>query len=247
MLSSTKFCRKRIAICLAAIATVAFNALTFAATLQGSVEETDALTRLSRPGSNGLGEGVSSGPATAPLRLGRPVAAPDFRAARGLTGLVDTTAFSQPLSGSATDNGGRLGLVQPATFGSIPNNKFDLGSERGDRQLVLAWETWHHQISAAIYHRWGETADIPGRAALRITVTRDRRLSIEVTRPSGNPAFDRTLREAIMSLDGNPGLTFPTASQRNVVSFEADYVASTNIQPGYSWVKNDYEKVHQSY
>jgi hypothetical protein len=247
MESSVKYHCLNFTFYLASVATIVLNGTAFASTLQGSVEETDALTRLIRPASNGLGAGVSSGPGVAPLRLGRPVAAPDFRAARGLTGIVDTAAFNQPLSGSATDNGGRLGLVQPATFGSIPNNKFDLGSERGDRQLVLAWETWHHQLSAAIYHRWSETADIPGRTALRITVTRDRHLTIEVTRPSDNPAFDRSLREAIVSLDGNPGLTFPTASQRNVVSFEADYVASTNIQPGYSWVKNDYEKVHQSY
>lgn len=35
--------------------------------------------------------------------------------------------------------------------------------------------------------------------------------------------------------------------QRQVVSFEADYIADTDVQPGYSWVKGDYEKVHQGY
>jgi hypothetical protein len=52
---------------------------------------------------------------------------------------------------------------------------------------------------------------------------------------------------AISSLNGNPGLTFPAKSQRNSVSFEADYVAGANVQPGYSWVKNDYEKVRENY
>ncbi|MFX7667041.1 hypothetical protein ABTJ82_19405, partial [Acinetobacter baumannii] len=81
--------------------------------------------------------------------------APDFRNRNPLSGLVDTSGFNAPtLNGSANDNGGRLGLVQPAQFDSTPNSKFELGADRGDRALVLAWERWHHQLSQAIYDRW---------------------------------------------------------------------------------------------
>jgi hypothetical protein len=48
-------------------------------------------------------------------------------------------------------------------------------------------------------------------------------------------------------LNGNPGLTFPSQSERQSVSFEADYVAATDIKPGYSWVKNDYEHIQHGY
>jgi hypothetical protein len=64
-------------------------------------------------------------------------------------------------------------------------------------------------------------------------------------RPSGNPAFDQGLLDAIYSLNGNPGLSFPSQSQRQFVSVESDYVAGHNIAPGYSWVKNDYERVRE--
>ena len=42
-------------------------------------------------------------------------------------------------------------------------------------------------------------------------------------------------------------IELPAKSERNTVTFEADYVAATDIQPGYSWVKNDYEKVRENY
>jgi hypothetical protein len=31
------------------------------------------------------------------------------------------------------------------------------------------------------------------------------------------------------------------------VSYEADYIAGHDVTPGYSWVHNDYEVVHQNY
>jgi hypothetical protein len=171
----------------------------------------------------------------------------EYRQGPALTGLVDTGAFSRPLQGNATDNGGKLGLLSPAQFGDIPNNKFDLGAERGDRQLVLAWEAWHHQLSQAIYRRWSEVANRPGAATVKIVVYNNRQMVPVMVRSSGNPAFDRDLIASIMSLNGNPGLSFPSRSQRTQVTFEADYVAASNIRPGFSWVKNDYERVHDSY
>ena len=218
--------------------------------LQGNVEKEDDGTRLARPGS--LGGNLQSNMQQQPqFRMGRPMPAPDFRSGPPLTGLVDTSGFNAALRGTASDNGGRLGLVQPAQFDSSANNeankKFDLGAERGDKALVLAWERWHHQLSQAIYQRWSEVASKPGSATLKIIVYKNRQLVPEMVRSSGNAGFDRDLIASVMSLNNNPGLSFPAKSLRDQVTFEADYVASTNVRPGFSWVKDDYEKVHESY
>lgn len=158
---------------------------------------------------------------------------------------VDSSAFAgtaesgrtSPLSG---------GVVDSSPFAQPPKN-FDIGAERGSREMVLAWEKWHHQLSQAIYERWQRIARDPGKATIKLTVTRDRHISAQVINSHGGPAFEAEIMEAILSLDGNPGLTFPSKSQRNVVSFDADYIAGSDVTPGYSWVKNDYEKVHQDY
>lgn len=165
------------------------------------------------------------------------------------------------LSGRANSSGG---LVDPNLFAAVPvrdsaplqgntfanqaaNSKFDIGAERGSRTLTLAWEAWHKQLSAEIYARWQELAMIRGQATMKVTVTNDRHIYAEITQPSGKPAFDRILFKVIDSLQGNPGLTFPTGSQRPSVSFEADYIADTNVKGGYSWTHNDYENVKQNY
>ncbi|CAN5128345.1 hypothetical protein BH10CYA1_BH10CYA1_63840 [soil metagenome] len=209
--------------------------------LQGSASKDDELLRLGRPGSSQSG-GVTS---SAPLRLGRPMPAPNFRG-KTITGLVDTSSFS-PLVGRATRDDGKLGLLQPAQFGTIPNSKFDLGTERGSKELTLAWEAWHKQLSAAVYKTWSDIASVPGKATLSITVTKDHQLSPRMVRSSGNFEFDRGLIAAVNALNGNPGLTFPAQSERQSVSFEADYMAATDINPGFSWVKNDYEHIQKNY
>ena len=90
-------------------------------------------------------------------------------------------------------------------------------------------------------------ADTPGRATIRLTVTRNLQVIPVVVSSSGNSRFDRGLLEAINSLNGNPGLNFPRKSQRQQVEFETDYVAATDVKSGYSWVKNDFEKVREHY
>ena len=161
------------------------------------------------------------------------------------------------LRGSAVDSGAFSGTPQNATssplsgivddaFKNAPKN-FDIGAEAGSREMMLAWERWHKQLSQAIYTRWQSMAEDPGHATVKITVTKDHQIMAQVLRSSGAPQFEGTIMSAISSLNGNPGLTFPAKSQRNSVSFEADYVAGANVQPGYSWVKNDYEKVKENY
>ena len=126
-------------------------------------------------------------------------------------------------------------------------NKFDLGADRNSRELTLAWERWHKQLSKAIYDSWSSQADEPGKSTLKVIVRRDRTIQVILVNTDASPRFNRQLRDVIMSLQGNPGLSFPTKSQRSQVSFEADYIAARNVTPGYSWVKDDYETVRDNY
>lgn len=203
--------------------------------LQGNVEEDSTLTRLGRPNFNsGNGQADS-------LKINRP-------ADNSLNGLVNTSQFSGAAN-SANLNGqtSSLGLVQPDKFQNLSADKFDLGADRGSRELLIGWEKWYKQLSGAIYSRWSQVANIPGHAVVRLIVTNQRQLTAILVRSSGSRAFDQDLLSAIRSLDGNPGLTFPAQSQRTEVSLESDYIAGTDIQPGYNWIRNDYEKVDESY
>src|SRR5437868_1368125 len=211
----------------------------YAKILQGTVQQDLELHRLARPDGNG------TGPMTGGIRSTR-IQRPLTDNAAPLSGLVDTAAFA-PLQGRAGSNGPlKSGVVQAGDFAAPPKN-FDLGAERGSKEMVLAWERWHKQLSETIYERWSERADCPGRATVRVTVTRDHHLTATMMNSDGSRHFDEGLMASIDGLDGNPGLTFPRKSQRDHVSFEADYIAGRNVNPGYSWVKNDYEKVHQDY
>ncbi len=204
--------------------------------LQGRVSAEEESLRLPAPGR------PDSRPADSPahsLRISRQAANINAQ-----TTSVDIAAFSGPLRGNANQDDLRAGVLKPDQFALPP--QFDIGAERGSREMLLAWERWHHQLSSAIYERWSERADAAGRATLRITVTRDHHI-IPALISSGGARFDSGLMSAIGSLDFNPGLEFPSGSQRQQVTFEADYIAGSEVRPGYSWVKNDVEKIHQSY
>jgi hypothetical protein len=210
--------------------------------LHGGVQEEGAATRLARPVDNTSG---GNSAATVPFRIERPMPAPPIGG--GLKGLVDTQAFNTPLRANAAQDNPNFGLLKPTEFNNLPNSKFDLGADRNSRELTLAWEAWHHQISKEIYRRWSDVASVPGSATLRITVSKNHAITPVILRTSGNAEFDHVLLATVFALSGNPGLSFPAKSERNSVTFEADYVAATDIQPGFSWVKNDYEHVQQNY
>lgn len=222
-----------------AIAMVALSTLTFATPvpakiLKGGVSEESL--RLA-PARSLNGNANTSTPSGTPLRISRAPAALKGSA-------VDSSAFA------GTAQNGRTspldGVVDTNQFAQAPKN-FDIGAERGSREMMLAWERWHKQLSQAIYSRWQAMAEDPGRATVKIFVSSDRRITAQILRSSGAPQFEQTVLTAINSLNGNPGLTFPAKSQRRSVSFEADYIAGANVTPGYSWVKNDYEKVREDY
>lgn len=227
---------------LAMLSALAVIAPAQAQMLQGRVYKDDQITRISRPASAQLGGSFSAAPPAA--RIARPVAA---LGAGAVPGLVDTAAFASALSGRADTSRFGLGVVKSAAFAAPPPRNFDLGAERGSKEMVLAWERWHKQLSEAIYSRWSAVARSPGRATMRVTVYSDRRIAATIVDSDGGPRFEGELLGAVDGLNGNPGLTFPAKSQRKQVSFEADYIAARNVKPGYSWVKNDYERVRESW
>jgi hypothetical protein len=202
--------------------------------LKGGVRLENGTTRLSRPSGNAA-PALSTADSI-------PVAPPRNNTLSGGaqgSGLIDKTAFSALPAGPLTPLNPSSGNAQ------AQNSRFDIGAERSSKQLTLAWEAWHKQLSSEIYARWQEVALIRGRATMRVTVTRDHHVIAQLTSPSGNRRFDSTLLDVVNSLDGNAGLSFPTGSQRPQVSFEADYIADSNVKGGYSWTKNDYETVQE--
>jgi outer membrane biosynthesis protein TonB len=205
-------------------------------TLKGTVKHEEELLRLKSPS-------VKSG-STEPtkLRINR-----NQTNLQPASGAVDTNAFSDPLQGKVEDGNLASGTVKTDDFVIPGNEKFDIGAERNSRELVLAWERWHKQLAQAVYSRWNRRAVAAGRATMRITVTRDHRISAEILSSKGGPVFNATLLDAVLSLNGNPGLNFPAKSERQKVSFEGDYIAGSNINPGYSWIKNDFEKVQEDF
>lgn len=204
--------------------------------LQGNISRNEAMTRLARP--SGLGGNISSLNTTSKMP---PLAPPIQAQSSHLTAMgskFDISTFKDSFNGLS-------GAAKSDDYAS--KNKFDLGADRNSRELTLAWERWHKQLSKAIYDSWSSQADEPGKSTLKVIVRRDRTIQVILVNSDASPRFNRQLRDVIMSLQGNPGLSFPTKSQRSQVSFEADYIAARNVTPGYSWVKDDYETVRDNY
>ncbi len=159
--------------------------------------------------------------------------------------VVDSNAFAETLKGKADDS--KLnGAVQSADFANLPKG-FDIGADKGSKELVLAWEKWHKQLAGAIYQVWNGRANSPGRAVMKVTVWRNREIRAEFMECSGDGSFRRSITTVFDDLNGNPGLTFPSKSERQQVSFEAEYIAGKNVDPGFSWLKGDYEKLRKDY
>lgn len=193
-----------------------------AAPLEGRIEEEDF--RIHKPKQDNL-------------RIGREM--------QPSNGAVDTSAFAGPLAGKADDSQLK-GTVDSSEFARLPKG-FDIGADKGSKELVLAWEKWHKQLAGAIYSVWNGRANSAGRAVLKITVYRNRTIVPEVLTCTGNSAFRQSIMSVFADINGNPGLTFPAKSERQQVSFEAEYIAGSNVDPGYSWLKGDVEHIHHDY
>lgn len=175
------------------------------------------------------------------MRISRPVQAPHFNSGQG-----SMDRGQPPLAGRAQDSGNPLkGLLNDSDFMKSLPAQANLDEDKS-REMILAWERWHKQLSGAIYDRWSDVARYPGVATVKITVTKNHNIQADILNSTGTPAFNSGLLASIESLNGNSGLTFPSGSRRQVVTYQADYVAGRNVNPGYTWVKNDYERVKEN-
>lgn len=185
--------------------------------LQGGVEEESY--RLAHPeGKKDKGTGANADP----LRLARAAADED-----------DDADLAKP---QAAPLQGILDDFEP--------NAFDLGAERDSREMVLAWERWHHQFSAVLWQRWYAVNRYRGRVQIKITVTRDLHITVECLKRRGCLEFENTILGVVNSMDRNPGLTFPTNSQRQSVTFITNLTAG-NVPASYTWDKSDFETVRK--
>src|SRR5262249_17873848 len=100
---------------------------------------------------------------------------------------VDSSAFAAPMQAATLPL--EPGIVLKNDFAKAPKN-FDIGAERGSKEMVLAWERWHKQLSGAIYSRWQQLAEDRGRATIRVTVTKDRQIRAQVLNMDGGPRFE---------------------------------------------------------
>jgi hypothetical protein len=123
-------------------------------------------------------------------------------------------------------------------------NSFELGAERESKEMLLAWERWHHQFSAVLWQRWYASNRYKGRAQIKVSVTRDLHISVECLKRRGCLEFENTIIRAVNSLDLNPGLTFPAKSERQSVTFLTNIHAG-NVPASYTWSKSDFETVRK--
>lgn len=133
-----------------------------------------------------------------------------------------------------------------ADASEMPQSTFDIGTDRNSRELVLAWEQWHKQVSGSLYYRTSRRLGpslSSGEAAAEITVTREHNIYVKIENSSGSPVIAAAYEAAVKSLDKNPGLAFPAGSQREEVTFRYIFKVSPFVHAGYDWDKNDYETV----
>ena len=163
----------------------------------------------------------------------------DYRITPDSTAKTDTLRIARAVEDDEAEP--LKGLVD---IGDFKAQNFDLGADRNSAEMVLAWERWHHQLTQAIYSRWRVLNHKAGRALVRITVTRDLRISAEILKSRGGSTYEDNILQAVTSLDTNPGLTFPDKSQRQVVTFDCNMTAG-HVPAGYTWDKRDFETVRK--
>lgn len=213
-----------------------------AETLKGGVEVQEEILRLERAKAlNGAAQ--SEAPLQGNLRLQRP----------GLSlgqakPLIDTSAFNAPLQGAADQGafklnaqqqGMSLGLVKPGDFPS----PMQAQAERNSREMMVAWDTWHHNFSSSIYNYWNPRNNMKGMVEIEFTVTKDNRLSARVVDANASPQYVGLVMDSINHFNGNPYvLTFPKGSLRNSITFKLTFQSGPRVKGGYYWQRGDYEK-----
>lgn len=231
--------------CLAAFVSIA--CLTAGAdTLKGTVNKSDHLPRLSRPQAP---HPVAQTPLIAPTKP-----APGTGHTAPQIGEIEADDFMFSFEKQA-------GKTAP-----IARSKMFEG-EAENEELVIAWEAWHHRVAKAIYEHWQQNSVIPGRALMRLTFTRDRRIEFEVREVHLPPnvlthylrtsqghglvssrgiedEFVKAVEQSITPLIGSALLDFPEKSARQrVVWPRTAFDSQMDATPSYVWKKNDYERL----
>lgn len=97
----------------------------------------------------------------------------------------------------------------------------------------ILWDAWYRQISNALYRNWNGRGQDPGLATLRITVRKNRRIEAQIVRCNNKAErFKKGLMDAVASLNGSAVLDFPNMSQRELVTFNSEFNASTDTARG---------------
>ena len=97
----------------------------------------------------------------------------------------------------------------------------------------ILWDQWYRKVSDALYRNWNGRGQDPGLATLRITVRRNRTIQAQILK-CNNPSerFKKNLLDAVASLNGSTVLDYPSMSQREIVSFNSEFNASTDTARG---------------
>jgi len=100
-----------------------------------------------------------------------------------------------------------------------------------EQQIV--WDAWYQNISKALYAHWKNPGEHPGKATLRITVQRQRKIQAQMIGSTNQlPSFRASLLAAVQSLAGNSVLDFPQQSAKTTVSFDSVFSAGLDTVNG---------------
>lgn len=208
-----------------------------AGVLKGKVERLDQPTRIKRPVMPQLSASVNDDVAvTAPIR-GKVVSESDF-------------VLNFKLMTPTTDE------VQQ------PKNEKQLRGEAENKEMIIAWERWHHAIARAIFERWTQNSgNVLGEGQLSIHVTREGQVSCEteyarvegaiyevfplgadISIPTLTAMFQQQMTDSVLPLSGAAFLPFPDKSRRSDVVFKAPF-SCRHQEKSYGWKTNDFERV----
>jgi len=156
-----------------------------------------------------------------------------------LNGQVDDAGAGgplQPVEGKPDPNTGRLKAT-------VAKDESLTDPDSADQELMVEWDRWRNRLMKAIYTGMSYKINEPNEqnmvwspkentmvpryplgtgAWFAVQVTPDLRIrSAKIIHSSGYPAYDQTLIEAIMELDGTSILRYPRGSRRKIVSHVA--------------------------
>ncbi len=161
---------------------------------------------------------------------------PGYRRANRIQGQADWGNWDLPQNNLAVDPNfytrrlpGSIPPIRPINM----NTNLGWGIPLRPVDQSILWDAWYQKVSNAMYRNWAARGRQLGIATLRITVRRNKTIEAQILRVSTQaPDFKKNLLDAVASLNGNSVLDFPPNSQRQIVSFNCQFNASTNTANG---------------